>query len=514
MDAQRRVVQLLAEALLELAAHLLHVVRGGPVVAAAGPAAGDHAQRRRARRLRLRGGQAPLLLHEREDEVPPLPRAVGMAPRVVVRGPLQQRGEERALGHGQLRGGGAEVVPRRGLDALGPVPEVDVVQVQLEDLVLPELALDLRGHPHLEQLARQRPLAGGDALREDVPRQLHGDGAEALVVAARAHVGPGRAPHPRPVHAAVAVEALVLHGEERPRAPPSAPPSGRTTWPSTGARVAYSRPPRSRSWGAPPGWYAVSRWTFGQPEAPQRSHRIPGTNERARRIPAAARAAARARGGCAAHQAASGARRASAAERAERGRERPTHHQHPTTPRQTHTWDMFDGERPALPVTTRDNQKRKKDGPEDAADGWRQRAGPARPAAQGRGRHPEAQAARRPRHRGAAGRGRGEHHRRPGRRAGDRVVPRGPDLRPRRGGRAPEPPRPRPRGPHARPPLQGAGGRAHHGGGHRDPAPHAAPARGGRRPRRHRPSRCRRAGATCSWAAARGTATTSRWPTT
>ena len=46
----------------------------------------------------------------------------------------------------------AEVLPRGGLDARGPVAEVDVVEVHLQDLVLGELVLDLVGDARFEEL--------------------------------------------------------------------------------------------------------------------------------------------------------------------------------------------------------------------------------------------------------------------------------------------------------------------------------------------------------------------------
>ena len=73
------------------------------------------------------------------------------------------------------------------------------LQVELEDLVLVEPVLDLVGHAHLEQLAGQGPLAGGDAVREDVARELHGHGAEALLDPAAPDVGQRRPDHAPPV---------------------------------------------------------------------------------------------------------------------------------------------------------------------------------------------------------------------------------------------------------------------------------------------------------------------------
>ena len=65
---------------------------------------------------------------------------------------------------------------RRGLDAVGALAEVDLVEVHLEDLVLRVVALDLDRERDLLELARQRALVG----EEQVAGELLGDRAAAL----------------------------------------------------------------------------------------------------------------------------------------------------------------------------------------------------------------------------------------------------------------------------------------------------------------------------------------------
>ena len=48
---------------------------------------------------------------------------------------LRQPGQEGGLRQGQLVGGGVEIGLGGGLDAVGQVAVIDLVQVQLEDLV-------------------------------------------------------------------------------------------------------------------------------------------------------------------------------------------------------------------------------------------------------------------------------------------------------------------------------------------------------------------------------------------
>src|SRR5207248_11361 len=72
-----------------------------------------------------------------------------------------------------------EIDLRRRLHAVRPRAQVDLVQVQLEDRVFGEVALDLHRDARFLELARERLLAA-DLLGEDVAGQLHRDGREAL----------------------------------------------------------------------------------------------------------------------------------------------------------------------------------------------------------------------------------------------------------------------------------------------------------------------------------------------
>ena len=214
-DARRPGVEVASRsALLELVPHLLGEVGGEPGLGARLRRRGHDPQRLPQRLLGERPRDAPLVAQQRQHQVVPGERLVGMPAGVVVGGRLGEAGEERRLGEGQLAGRVAEVLARRRLDPLGSVAEIDVVEVELEDLLLRVAALDLLRHPDLEELAASRLLLAGDALGEDVAGELHRDRAEPLREAAGPQVGEHRAPHPLPVHSAVLVEALVLDGEE------------------------------------------------------------------------------------------------------------------------------------------------------------------------------------------------------------------------------------------------------------------------------------------------------------
>ena len=122
-----------------------------------------------------------------------------------------QAAQQRRLPDVQLGHRLAEVRAGGGLDAVGAVPEVDLVQVHLEDPVLrvPPLQLEREHgflHLALEALVRRE--------EEDLG-QLLGDGAAALDDAAPAVVLGDRPRDADGVDAPVIVEALVLGGDDR-----------------------------------------------------------------------------------------------------------------------------------------------------------------------------------------------------------------------------------------------------------------------------------------------------------
>jgi len=121
-------------------------------------------------------------------------------------------GEHRGLGQREVRRVPAEIRLRRGLDAVQPVAEVDVVEVELEDLLLRVLPLGGDRAARLPELSPERLGAPpGHVLHE-----LLGDGRSALDVCARPEVGHGRPGDRLEVHAAVLVEAVVLDREHGP----------------------------------------------------------------------------------------------------------------------------------------------------------------------------------------------------------------------------------------------------------------------------------------------------------
>src|SRR5439155_23629136 len=149
-----------------------------------------------------------------DDRVAPLDDAVGKAPRVIAAGALWNRRERRCLGQVEVADGFAEVALLGALDAVGAIAEVDLIEVELENPVLRVLRLDCARDLRLLELADRRLLTG-DAVGEDVPRELHRDRREALAPTSRAEVADDRARDTLPVDAGVLVEAFVLGNDER-----------------------------------------------------------------------------------------------------------------------------------------------------------------------------------------------------------------------------------------------------------------------------------------------------------
>src|SRR5581483_2983762 len=119
-------------------------------------------------------------------------------------------GEERGFGQRQLRGAVPEVCARGPFDSVGAVPEIDRVEVRSEDPVLRPLLFQLPCERGLLQLPCDRALVAGERVLDELLRDRR-----AALHRPAAHVVPERARHAANVDAAVLVEALVLHRDDR-----------------------------------------------------------------------------------------------------------------------------------------------------------------------------------------------------------------------------------------------------------------------------------------------------------
>ena len=124
---------------------------------------------------------------------------------------LEQAGDHRRLGQGEIAHRLAEVELGGGLDAEGAATEVGAVEVKAEDLALGEMRLEPQRQKGLVDLARQGSLVG----EEQVLGELLGQRRAALPHAVTARVHQQRPQRADDVDAVMVEEAAVLGGEQR-----------------------------------------------------------------------------------------------------------------------------------------------------------------------------------------------------------------------------------------------------------------------------------------------------------
>ena len=212
VNAQAFLVQIASEARLEeRRAQPLDEV--GRHIAVAGAACRQH-QRIGLPVLGVLWTQESLIAHQVENRVAPPHGAIGMGARVVRAGRLGQPGKRRGLGNIQVARRLTEKHLRGSLDPSHVGTEADLIQIQLENRVLGEVALELDGNAGLPQFAGDL-LFLAEVLGEHVTRELHRDRGKPLRVMQRRDVGLERAEDAPVVDAAVVVEALVFYRDER-----------------------------------------------------------------------------------------------------------------------------------------------------------------------------------------------------------------------------------------------------------------------------------------------------------
>src|SRR3990172_1280872 len=110
---------------------------------------------------------------------------------------------------GQLAGRLPKVEAGGHLDAVGALPEVDLIEVAFQDLVLGQAALDLQRQRHLREFAAENAFLS----EEEGTGQLLGNRTAALDDLPRLQVVPHRPGDADEVHATVLVEAGVFDGQ-------------------------------------------------------------------------------------------------------------------------------------------------------------------------------------------------------------------------------------------------------------------------------------------------------------
>ena len=132
---------------------------------------------------------------------------------IVAAGGLRQPGNDGGLGKGDVGGVFAKIRPCRGLDAVGMLPQIDIIEVGQQDLILGQRVFQLVGQNGLFHLAGIAALRGQQQLLDDLLR----DGAAALPLGTAGNIDKGRAGDGHGIHAAVTVEVVVLGGEKGQR---------------------------------------------------------------------------------------------------------------------------------------------------------------------------------------------------------------------------------------------------------------------------------------------------------
>ena len=165
---------------------------------------------------RVAGGVVLVLLdvaelqHAPQHVVPAHDRLLRVGDGVEPGRRLGQARDHGELGKRELGDRAPVVHLRRGTDSVGALAEEDLVDVELQDLLLAELALDLQREQDLVELADVDLLPG----EEEVPGHLHGDGAAPrplLPGTDEVQHGAGQA---LPVDPRVLEEPVVLAGEK------------------------------------------------------------------------------------------------------------------------------------------------------------------------------------------------------------------------------------------------------------------------------------------------------------
>ena len=136
---------------------------------------------------------------------------VGMGDGRIIGRRFGQAGKQRRFVQCQLFCRLAEIKFGRRLESVNAMAEINLVGVQGENLRLGETALDLHRQQRFLNLAMKRAVG----RKEEIARQLHGQGGCALHSAAGPDVaigGAGDAPH---VDAPVPVEVLVFDRDQR-----------------------------------------------------------------------------------------------------------------------------------------------------------------------------------------------------------------------------------------------------------------------------------------------------------
>ena len=163
-----------------------------------------------SRRRVLRSIDIAQVQHTAEDIIAPRCGSLWIIDRVDARRRLGQCRDHGHLRQRQLVNAKPVIDPCCSLYTVGTIPQVDLVEVQLENFILAERPLDAKCQQDLRQLAQVGLLAG----KKEITRHLHGDGACATSLFTGTRQFNGSSHQPREVHAGVFIEMIVLGSQE------------------------------------------------------------------------------------------------------------------------------------------------------------------------------------------------------------------------------------------------------------------------------------------------------------
>ena len=103
-----------------------------------------------------------------------------------------------------------EIDLRGSTHAIGAIPKVNLVQIQLEDLVFTQQLFNADRQEHFFDLTHQRTFRA----QEEVSRQLLGNGTRPLRRVTREQCYAGRTEDPHRVHPVVLIKAAVFCGDK------------------------------------------------------------------------------------------------------------------------------------------------------------------------------------------------------------------------------------------------------------------------------------------------------------
>ena len=164
---------------------------------------------RRQRRVALLGGDPAQMGHALQHVITTRQRRGGIGDRVDSGGRLGKTRQGRPFGQGQLPDALAVIHSGCSLYTIGPLPQINLVEIKRQDFFFTQLTLDPKGKHDLAQFA----LIGLFRAQKEIARHLHGDGAAALFLFPRQRQARQRSQQSLVIHTRMLKKPVVLRRE-------------------------------------------------------------------------------------------------------------------------------------------------------------------------------------------------------------------------------------------------------------------------------------------------------------